>query len=332
MQFQELTFNSIWYALLLALVQRFKPPHPPHNGIEKIRSQWVEPGSTSQSPPAWLEDFSRDITPIACHSHNDYWRNIPLYDALYAGCTGVEADVWLSDTELYVGHNRRSLRKSRTFKSLYVDPLTTILQNQNAPTTFSNNKTPRGVFDNNFNTTLVLLVDFKSNGTELFPVVYDQLSSLRDNGWLTYFNGSAVIRGPITVVGTGNTPFDLVVSNSTYRDILFDAPLNELDSDSKYNLTNSHYASVSFSKALGHMWFNKLSSKQIKTVQKLIAVAESKGLISRYWDTPAWPVSFRTSIWKTLQENGVGMLNVDDLVAASRWNWKQCSIMGLELC
>lgn len=29
---------------------------------------------------------------------------------------------------------------------------------------------------------------------------------------------------------------------------------------------------------------------------------------------------------------GVGMLNVDDLVSATRWNWDWCVVAGLVLC
>lgn len=38
------------------------------------------------------------------HSHNDYWRDVPLFSALSHGVTSVEADVWLNpkDGRLYV--------------------------------------------------------------------------------------------------------------------------------------------------------------------------------------------------------------------------------------
>jgi hypothetical protein len=29
---------------------------------------------------------------------------------------------------------------------------------------------------------------------------------------------------------------------------------------------------------------------------------------------------------------GVGMLNVDDLVSATRWNWGWCVVAGIALC
>lgn len=74
-------------------------------------------------------DLTRGILPIPCHSHNDYWRRVPLFDAIYAGCTSVEADVWLfdRDDELYVGHNTASLTPDRTLARLYVNPLMELL-------------------------------------------------------------------------------------------------------------------------------------------------------------------------------------------------------------
>lgn len=31
-------------------------------------------------------------------------------------------------------------------------------------------------------------------------------------------------------------------------------------------------------------------------------------------------------------ENGIGVLNVDDVVSAGRWNWNWCVVAGLVLC
>ncbi|KAL8802105.1 MAG: hypothetical protein Q9182_004049 [Xanthomendoza sp. 2 TL-2023] len=103
-----------------------------------ITSRWGLPSpSTQKALSTWPTDFSRDITPIPCHSHNDYWHRVPLYDALEAGCTSVEANVWLDTAlkdDLYIGHTRQALTRARTLKSLSTDPLLTILNNQNEPT------------------------------------------------------------------------------------------------------------------------------------------------------------------------------------------------------
>ena len=85
-----------------------------------------------------------------------------------------------------------------------------------------------GVFDENPEQTLVLLVDFKTNGYDLFPRVQKQLEPLRRKNYLSYWDGEKFILGAVTVVGTGNTPFDRVVESKDHRDIFFDAPLDEL--------------------------------------------------------------------------------------------------------
>jgi hypothetical protein len=83
--------------------------------------------STEQARSA--ADATRDVVPIPCHSHNDYWRSNPLFDAISAGCTSIEADIWLisNDTELYVGHDRGSLSEGRTLRALYLDPIAKLL-------------------------------------------------------------------------------------------------------------------------------------------------------------------------------------------------------------
>ena len=310
----------------------------PRNDIQRIVASWGAPGSPTQEDAHYPTDFSRDITPIPCHSHNDYWRKVPLYDALATGCMGVEADIWLTDNDLLVGHSAGSLTSARTLQSLYIDPLISILAHQNPPPAFPNVTTAtnsttssalvNGIFETNPAASLTLLIDVKSNGTTTLPVVFQQLEPLRSRGYLTYFNGSAVVPGLITVVGSGNTPFDLLSSNATYRDIFFDAPLDQLwgnenspSNASLYTAENSYYASVDFEKAIGKPWHGILAPQQVDMIVGQTAAAAKKGLKARYWNTPSWPVGVRDHIWDVLVKQGVGMLNVDDLDGASRRNW-----------
>lgn len=89
---------------------------------------WVKLDHAGE-PGSMTLDLIRNVSPIPCHSHNDYWRKHPLFDALSWGCTSVEADVWHFDDEeeLFVGHNTASLTHTRTFRSLYVDPIVEML-------------------------------------------------------------------------------------------------------------------------------------------------------------------------------------------------------------
>ena len=54
------------------------------------------------------------------HAHNDYHHPRPLLDALDHGFCGVEADIFLVDGELLVGHDRTELKPERTLESLYL--------------------------------------------------------------------------------------------------------------------------------------------------------------------------------------------------------------------
>lgn len=282
------------------------------------------------------------MSPIPCHAHNDYWHRIPLYEALAAGCISVEADIWSRSTpdgkpELFVGHNSRSLTQARTLKSLYLDPITDILHNQNDVATSTGqtaNTTswPVGVFDRSPNTTLVLLLDFKTAGEETWPTVMSQLEDLRNEQWLTHWTPSEglVIR-PLTIVGSGLAPFPLIQANTTYRDVFYDAPLDNLSSG-LYTRNNSYYASVSLGKAVGHTIGRHLGESQQKTVTTQIKQADDLGLLSRYWSIPGWPVSWRNRLWEQLVSLGVGLLNVDDLVMAARWDWDMCVVGGIVVC
>ena len=308
-------------------------------------------GASDDEIKHWPTDISRDIIPVGCHSHNDYWRRVPLFSALQAGCIGVEADVWLFDDELYVGHTTTSLTSRRTLRSLYVDPLVKVLERQNPSTPFQRvtSRPPHGVWDTDPDQTLILLIDFKTDGAATWHAVMKHLAPLRDRGFLTYFNGRELVPGPVTVVGTGNTPFDLVTANATYRDIFFDAPLDKLIEAGQYvssarrhgngigqgmtgitrditmntfNLSNSYYASVSFQSAVGFPWPFHFTRHQIELIRTQVRVAHSHGLKVRYWGIPSWPRSLRNHIWRILVQEGVDLLNVDDLIEATRGDWK----------
>ncbi|KAN0098169.1 hypothetical protein V8E51_013832 [Hyaloscypha variabilis] len=195
--------------------------------IDTYLQNWGKPGSGTEGLSWYPTDLTRDVLPIPCHSHNDYWRRVPLFSALRAGCISVESDVWLFDNELYVGHNTASLQRNRTFQSLYVNPIVQILEQQNPQTEFYNGS-DHGVFDVDPGQTLTLLIDVKTGGAETWPWVLKQLEPLRERGWLSYVEEGEVHIRPVTVVGTGNTPFDVLTANSTYRDAFFDAPLETM--------------------------------------------------------------------------------------------------------
>ncbi|GLI74744.1 altered inheritance of mitochondria protein 6 [Penicillium ochrochloron] len=315
--------------------------------LAESRDAGIFPG---QRPSLFSDWLTHGIIPIACHSHNDYWRRVPLFSALAVGCTSVEADIWLDGDELRVGHTMRTVLPNQSLRSLYIDPILDILEQHNPASNVSTSETqssietddfaPVGIFVTEPNQTLILLIDFKASPELLWPLLIENLQPLRQKGYLTHFNGTTLVQRPITVVATGSAPFNRIQASTTYRDIFYDAPLDKLilepepepefqsttnytsDAEPSYTKYNSYYASVDFHATIGSLPLGRLSQDQLAKIRAQIAAGHDRGLKVRYWGTPGWPVGLRNYVWRVLVREGVDMLNVDDLRAASRVDWR----------
>lgn len=208
--------------------------------------------------------------------------------------------------------------------SLYIQPILRVLRAQNPNSSFvTGERTRNGVYDTSGGgQTLYLSVDLKTEGSTTWPEVVKALQPLREARYLTTFNGSAggVTAGPVTVIGTGNTPLNQVQGVSP-RDYFYDAPLATLNSTFS-NITSdvSQIASVSFSSQFGTVRNATFNATQQTLLESQIAVAHGKGIGVRYWDQPLWPVGTRNGIWRLLWDAGADLLNCDDLEgAANAW-------------
>ncbi|RAH41576.1 uncharacterized protein BO95DRAFT_506353 [Aspergillus brunneoviolaceus CBS 621.78] len=282
--------------------------------------------------------------PVHCHSHNDYWREEPLYSALRAGCIGVEADIWPSNPDLLVGYTPFTLHADVILRRLYLDPLLDLLQKHNTRSSqlqpAHGSSPPAGVF--------------ATDPAQTLEPVQAQLQPLRAGGFLTSYNGTAVVERPVTVVATGDVPFHRLVANTTYRDIFYDAPLDQLEGtprasegrgvedsppdsppalsesdDDGYTRANSYYASVDFRRTIGSLSGNRFSEAQLARVRAQVAAAHARGLKVRYWGTPGWPRGLRNHVWHVLVREGVDLINVDDLYEATRQDWRKHRSWGL---
>lgn len=194
-----------------------------------------------------------------------------------------------------------------------------------------------GIFESNTNQTLVLLLDFKTEG--LLHLVDQHLEQFRKKGCLSYWDQDHLVSRAITVVASGKAPNEIAAQ--TKRDIFLDAPLDHLRDTSSFtvnhttaggqaaqefflwNSSTAYYASVSFKKAIGHVGRGHLNNEQLQSLRSQIQTAHEKGLLARYWDTPAWPTSLRNYVWQVLVDEGADVLNVDDLQAAAFLDWRR---------
>jgi hypothetical protein len=316
------------------------------------------------------------VLPIPCHSHNDEWRHTPLHAALGTGCISIEVDVFASFdpdvNELYISHDRSTLQLDRTLHNMYFGPLIATLETMNSPDAATKELSPQdmlqsdpaqqpnGVFALSPTTPLILLLDFKSPPSSIFPVLQEAIAPLAARNYLTRWDPptQSRVERPITLVASGQADFDTILRSggnttpsdplSVERFVFFDAPLDALiqkgdpDSDQDemlenhterenvssiyrytYNPSNSHMASASLSRAVGAIspLLTSPDSLQRRLIRDQIKSARRRGLLSRYWDTPRWPKGLRDRVWESLEKEGVGLLNVDDLRAVRKEGW-----------
>ncbi|GMG21291.1 unnamed protein product [Ambrosiozyma monospora] len=294
-----------------------------------------------------IPNLTRGLPIKPIHSHNDYWRQQPLFTALALGITSVEADVWsfqhvLGDPKIYVGHHMISLNGLRTLQTLYLEPIYKMLDERNSKMSLDldvdertikikdeevNYQNWTGLFDIDPTQTLNLLIDFKTEGEPTYDAVYAALTPLRAKGWLTTFDQETqtLIPGPVTIIGTGKTPLQRVL-DEVKRDIFFDAPLDSLTDESKndenkvYTKEVSPLASCALAKIIeGHVDFHGLDEDQYETVKSHIEEAHRRGLKTRVWDTPTFPVERETAVWRQLVSMNTDYLNADNLELGVRY-------------
>lgn len=139
----------------------------------------------------------------------------------------------------------------------------------------------------------------------------------RSGGYLSSVNGTTLTQGPVTVIGTGNTPLELV-QPLEQRDYFSDAPIPTLGTTFS-NITSlvSPIASTDFVANFGPVIGTTLNETQVDLLRKQVQIAHAKGIKLRYWNQPSWPVSTRNGLWRQLRSEGVDLINVDDVASAA---------------
>ncbi|OLL24385.1 Altered inheritance of mitochondria protein 6 [Neolecta irregularis DAH-3] len=173
-----------------------------------------------------------DLAPTKIHSHNDYLKPRPLFDALIWKCGSLEADVWLRDGALYVAHEEEDINTNQTLSSLYLEPLKSILT-QNMDHDGKSSIYPdypevslQFLIESKYPTKLEDPGEIEKIGIATVKAIEEALKPL--NNWLTsYSKPTGVSKGPITAVLTGNSPVTYI-SQLSSRSYFCDAPLSKL--------------------------------------------------------------------------------------------------------
>lgn len=213
---------------------------------------------------------------IKVHSHNDYEQKVPFWYALGAGVSSIEADVFLVNNQLYVSHEEKDIQKSRTFESLYLEPINKALE-MNMISMES----------------LQILIDCKTDAQSTLSEI---VKSIQKYPRITAQN-------KIKFVISGNQPAP--EEYNLYPDfILFDyQKLNNLTANqwNKVALLSLNFKQYS-------VWNGKggLTEEDLPKVTEVIKKAKSFGKPFRFWAIPDGKTS-----WEFFAHNGVDFINTD---------------------
>ncbi|CAN5778736.1 hypothetical protein BH11BAC3_BH11BAC3_27260 [soil metagenome] len=223
------------------------------------------------------------------HSHNDYNQANPFSQAYNAGFGSIEADIFLMDGKLLVGHDSADLTVVRKLETMYLDPLAEHINNNSGhPYPDSTQK-------------LQLLIDVKTDSINTL----DALVKLLDKYPAIIHNSK------VQVVITGNRPAESLYTNYPGY-IWFDGRLGQT-----YNSAAlSKIALLSEDLAVFSKWKDKalLPENDKAILSNLISNAHAVNKPVRFWASPDYPVA-----WEELAKLNVDYINTDHIEALANF-------------
>lgn len=247
------------------------------------------------SAPGGSSDAAAPL--LRAHAHNDYEHARPLQDALDHGFTSVEADVWLVDGELLVGHDRTDLVPGRTLESLYLDPLSARV------------RANRGEVYRGYDVPFQLLVDIKNTGAETYQVLHEQLRDHR--AMLTTYASGRVIDRAVTAVVSGERTARAPMEAQRVRYAFYDGRLADLGS----GVTASFMPLISDNWTKNFTWqgVGPMPETERERLRRIVETAHAHGQRVRFWATPDLDTPAREAVWRELVAADVDHVNTDDL-------------------
>lgn len=232
------------------------------------------------------------------HGHNDYLQARPLHDALRLGLHSVEADVFLEDGELRVGHERWQLRAGRTLASMYLDPLAAHAAAHGGAILADGSP-------------FVLLVDIKSDADAVLTALDRELTP--HHSLLTRFTDARCEPGAITVLLSGARPRDALARRAE-RWCALDGRPADLDQTPPPSRTLMPWISAPWSSVSDWNGADDPLPDECARVRALAAKAHAQGRELRFWAAPDRPEA-----WRLLAELGVDRIGTDRPKAAMAW-------------
>lgn len=224
------------------------------------------------------------------HSHNDYVRKRPLFEALEAGMCSIEADIFLIDGVLRVGHDRAEAERGGSLQAMYLDPLVALPK--------VGNRLGKGWPE------VQLLVDIKADGAKVFPILQSLVSARAST-----FSTDHEVRS-VRVVVSGDRPVDLILDSKIGwlaldgrpADVGKGIPVRRMP------LISESWARVGWNKNV------ELPAVNRKLMDDFVNGAHGEGRKFRFWGVPD-----RSEFWKLMVDSKVDWVNTDQPGRLREW-------------
>jgi hypothetical protein len=228
------------------------------------------------------------------HAHNDYEHKHPLFDALNHGFCSVEADIHLVDGKLLVAHDLRDVNPNLTLESLYLDPLRKRIK-QNGGRVYPNGPE------------CTLLIDFKATNQVNSEAMYAKLREVLKeySDIISLFRDGKKETKAVVCILTGNYPRAALAADSV-RYAAGDGRLADLKSNPPADLVP--WISENWSPLFNWRAKGPMPDDELARLKEIVRKAHEQGRRVRFWGSPDKP-----DFWKALLEQGVDLINTDDL-------------------
>jgi alkaline phosphatase len=229
--------------------------------------------------------FGQDLN---IHSHNDYLRNIPFWEAASANVMSIEVDVILLRDTLFVAHEKESITSNRTFENLYLEPL-----RLSSSLSFS------------LHPSLQLLVDCKTEALSTLALIIKKCEAYKK-----FLYQPETGKG-VKIIISGNRPSASDYNNSPPY-LFFDH--QSIDDLEKVSFEKIGMVSLPFYKFVRWNGKDTIPALEREKVLKITQSVHKYKVPFRFWATPDTP-----DAWKMLPELGIDFINTDQPIRVSEY-------------
>ena len=222
------------------------------------------------------------------HSHNDYLRHLPFWEAASAKAMSIEVDVILLRDTLFVAHEKESITSNRTFENMYLEPL-----RLSSAMSFS------------LNPSLQLLVDCKTEANATLALIIKKCEIYKK-----FLYQPETGKG-VKIIISGNRPPASDYNNSPPY-LFFDH--QSIDDLEKISFEKIGMVSLPFYKFVRWNGKDTIPTVEKEKVLKITQSVHKYKVPFRFWATPDTPEA-----WKMLPELGIDFINTDQPIRVSEY-------------